>query len=146
MTSESKPLCKPGNGVEHYQPSVPSRSSPISQINFRADEPRTLEEADSAAPTARFPLPQRTLPSTTTRHSLVSGDRSPANPLKNGALGARRDSTRVHRRSASCSGPTRKSMHPTKLQRWSGLTRTVSDWDHGLRRVCELSPRFVRMC
>jgi hypothetical protein len=29
-------------------------------------------------------------------------------------------------------------MHPTKIQRWSGLTRTVSDWDHGLRRVCEI--------
>lgn len=27
-------------------------------------------------------------------------------------------------------------MHPTKIQRWSGLTRTVNDWDHGLRRVC----------
>jgi hypothetical protein len=26
-------------------------------------------------------------------------------------------------------------MNPTIVQRWSGLTRTVSDWEHGLRRV-----------
>ncbi|KAG9189690.1 hypothetical protein G6011_06558 [Alternaria panax] len=29
-------------------------------------------------------------------------------------------------------------MYPTKVQRWVGLTRTVSDWDHGLRRDPEL--------
>ncbi|KAL6150855.1 hypothetical protein ACJQWK_10788 [Exserohilum turcicum] len=29
-------------------------------------------------------------------------------------------------------------MHPTRVQRWSGLTRTVNDWDHGLRRDPEL--------
>ncbi|EUC38788.1 hypothetical protein COCCADRAFT_81989 [Bipolaris zeicola 26-R-13] len=41
-------------------------------------------------------------------------------------------------RSASCSAAIREPMHPTKIQRWSGLTRTVNDWDHGLRRDPEL--------
>ena len=38
------------------------------------------------------------------------------------------------RRSVSCAPATPKSMAAEKVQRWSGMTRTVGDWD-GLRRV-----------
>jgi hypothetical protein len=37
-------------------------------------------------------------------------------------------------RSVSCAAATSKSMAVDRVQRWSGMTRTVSDWD-GLRRV-----------
>lgn len=39
------------------------------------------------------------------------------------------------RRSGSCATANQRSMAVEKVQRWSGMTRTVSDWD-GLRRVC----------
>jgi hypothetical protein len=38
------------------------------------------------------------------------------------------------RRSVSCAAATSKSMAVDRVQRWSGMTRTVGDWD-GLRRV-----------
>jgi hypothetical protein len=38
------------------------------------------------------------------------------------------------RRSVSCAAATSKSMAAERVQRWSGMTRTVGDWD-GLRRV-----------
>ena len=38
------------------------------------------------------------------------------------------------RRSVSCAAATSKSMAADRVQRWSGMTRTVGDWD-GLRRV-----------
>ena len=38
------------------------------------------------------------------------------------------------RRSVSCAATTSKSMAADRVQRWSGMTRTVGDWD-GLRRV-----------
>lgn len=42
-----------------------------------------------------------------------------------------------NKRSASCATAARNSMAVGRVQRWSGMTRTVSDWD-GLRRDTEL--------
>lgn len=88
---------------------------------------------------------QRSIQSTTVRHSLVIDDGRPLDLLKNSIVSKSNLFTRNHptrtnskaiRRSASCSAATGKSMHPSTVQRWSGLTRTVGEWD-GLRRVCE---------
>jgi hypothetical protein len=135
MASETNPFCKPSLGERPHQILVPSRSSSISR-NICTGNPRTLGQVASAASSGGSSLPQRTTPSTTARHSQATGDRVssylPTDDIKRRHL----NSTRTTQRSASCPATTRKSMHPSRIQRWSGLTRTVSDWDHGLRRVC----------
>jgi hypothetical protein len=118
---------------EAHEPSIPSRSLSISR-NIS-----TLTQVVSAASSGGCTLPQRAISSTTARHSLGTNDRVSSSLLRDDIERRPLDSNRTTRRSASCSAKTRKSMHPTKIQRWSGLTRTVSDWDHGLRRVCRTS-------
>jgi hypothetical protein len=130
MASETDPSCVD----EAHEPSIPSRSSSISRNNIP-----TLTQVDSAASAGGSTLPERTISSTTARHSQGTSDRLSSSPLRDDVARRHLDSIRTTRRSASCSATTRKSMHPTKIQRWSGLTRTVSDWDHGLRRVCKTS-------
>ena len=130
MASETDPSCV----EEAHEPSIPIRSSSISRNNIP-----TLTQVVSAASAGGSSLPQRTISSTTARHSLGTSDRVFSSLLPDDIERKHLDSTRTTRRSASCSATTRKSMHPTKIQRWSGLTRTVSDWDHGLRRVCKTS-------
>lgn len=43
---------------------------------------------------------------------------------------------RMSRRPLSCSAQPKTPHRPSKVQRWGGRTRTVSEWD-GLRRVSE---------
>ncbi|KAF2007425.1 hypothetical protein P154DRAFT_480233 [Amniculicola lignicola CBS 123094] len=46
-------------------------------------------------------------------------------------------SSRISRRSTVCNTTIRNPMRPARVKRWSGLTRTETDWD-GLRRDPEL--------
>ena len=132
MASETNPSYV----EEPHQPSIPTRSSSISR-DICTGSPRTLSQVVSAGSSNRSTLPQRTISSATARHSLGTSDRTSSSVLRDDIERRHLGSIRTTRRSASCSATTRKSMHPTKIQRWSGLTRTVSDWDHGLRRVCK---------
>ncbi|KAF1832725.1 hypothetical protein BDW02DRAFT_410977 [Decorospora gaudefroyi] len=137
MASGTNPSCKPGLGQEPHQPLIPSRSSSISR-NTCTGNPRTLSQVVSAASLGGSPLPQRRFSSMTARHSLSPIDRVAPSFLKDGIERKHPNPIRTTRRSASCSATTQKPMDSAKIQRWSGLTRTVSDWDHGLRRDPEL--------
>jgi len=78
---------------------------------------------------------KRSVTSSATRHNLAVRRR-----ISSAFLG-HDTATRVNppttrQRSSSCSATIHTPMQPTKIQRWSGLTRTAKDWDYGLRRVC----------
>jgi hypothetical protein len=134
MSSEENPLCQSGLEAKAHEPLIPSRNSLIAR-SLPTGNNLTLTRLGSAASSTVVPLPQHTLPSTAKRHSLVADDRISLDLLKEDFEKRRLTSNRAPRRSASCAATARKSMNPTKIQRWSGLTRTVSNWDHGLRRV-----------
>jgi hypothetical protein len=135
MASESNPPCQTSLGEEPHQQLIPTRTSSISR-NLCMGDPRILNQVVSAAPTSGSTLPHHTSLPTTRRHSLAIGDRAASTLLENTTDKRRLKATETRPRSASCLATTPKPMHPAKVQRWAGLTRTVSDWDHGLRRVC----------
>lgn len=73
------------------------------------------------------------------RSSLVADDVLTSGFLENTIVAGQPNSNRsasrpLLRRSLSCATARSTSMAVEKVQRWSGMTRTVSDWD-GLRRV-----------
>jgi hypothetical protein len=138
MTSEQDPLCQSGLERKTHEPLIPSRSSSISR-SLSTGNILTLTRLGSAASSTVVPLPQHTLPSTTKRHSLIADSRISLKLLKDDFEDRHLASNQTPRRSASCAATARKPMNSIKMQRWSGLTRTVSEWDHGLRRVREHS-------
>lgn len=73
------------------------------------------------------------------RPSLVADDVLPIGLLENASVAGHHldntlNSRTSIRRSVSCATAAQNPMAVEKVQRWSGMTRTVSDWD-GLRRV-----------
>ena len=135
MASENNPSCETSLEEGPHQQLIPTRTSFTSR-NICLGDPRTLNQVVSAAPTSGSTLPHHTSLPTAKRHSFAIGDRVASTLLENNIDKRRLKSTDTRPRSASCLVTTPKPMHPTKVQRWAGLTRTVSDWDHGLRRVC----------
>ncbi|KAF1841871.1 uncharacterized protein K460DRAFT_409313 [Cucurbitaria berberidis CBS 394.84] len=114
-----------------------SRSPSISRTDYTSNSKTTLGKVTAAALSEKRPI------LTTVRHSLIVDDGRPLDLVKNGLIPESNISTqescpaKAIRRSASCSAASRNSMHPGTIQRWGGLTRTVSTWD-GLRRDPEL--------
>ncbi|KAH9868584.1 hypothetical protein J1614_007656 [Plenodomus biglobosus] len=126
---------------------IPSRNSSLLH-NCGTDRSRTLRRVASTARSASRPLPQRRGPPSTTCHSsLPIHGHSLDSPLNGYNLSSEASRNLIDvtntlefhskRRSASCSAAIRRPMHHTRVQRWAGLTRTVSDWDV-LRRDPEL--------
>lgn len=124
-----------GVGEELHQHLIPSRASSLSGTSCNG-KPRPLSQVVSAESLEKSPRPRSATTSGSARHSLAIGER--IFPGFHGTNSTRERSTLIGTRPrfASCFATTREPMHPTKIQRWSGLTRTVNDWDHGLRRVC----------
>src|SRR5690242_12255114 len=93
--------------------------------------PHTNTASDSSAP------PSCSWQTSRRRHSLIADDFLPIGLVEHANTAGNHldNNTRPSiRRSVSCATATRNSMAAEKVQRWSGMTRTVSDWD-GLRRV-----------
>lgn len=136
----------PSSLGEEPRLSTPSRSSFTPPDTGR----RPTTPVGSLAVPEKHTLPQRRGPPSTSRYSMISclglapdvsgKEYSPASTGATQDHLGRRASTgpRDSPRSASCSAATRQPMHHTKIQRWAGLTRTVSDWDF-LRRVCQIT-------
>lgn len=135
MASEAIPSCQASIGEEPHGYLIPARTSSLSRT-LCFDDPRTLNQVVSAASTSGSTLPHHTSPPTAARHSFAVGDRVASTLVEDSTGKGSLRATETRPRSASCLVTPSKPMHPTKVQRWSGLTRTVSDWDHGLRRVC----------
>ena len=93
---------------------------------------RTTSDKTRSFPRGR--LPSRRRP------SLIADDVLPIGLLENASVAGQlldntSDSRVSNRRSTSCATAVQNpTMAVEKVQRWSGMTRTVSDWD-GLRRV-----------
>lgn len=109
---------------------------------FRFDSTRTSSEANQLSPHRRQASKRRP--------SLAADDVLPIGLLENAAVAAHHsdtflDSSTPLRRSVSCATGAQNSMAVDKMQRWSGMTRTVSDWD-GLRRVCAETPTHGLLC
>ena len=148
MSAEHTSSRSSSPGRTFRQPKIPSRSSSISRTKS-SDRVKSLDQADSTVASGKDLLPQLAEPPSTSRHQLLASDGiSPyclestcdqksieQNRHRPSAHGF--TASKVNRRSASCSSTRRSTMHPAKVQRWAGLTRTVSDWDV-LRRVCGL--------
>ncbi|KAF2856882.1 hypothetical protein T440DRAFT_484970 [Plenodomus tracheiphilus IPT5] len=127
---------------------IPSRSSSLPR-GCGTHRPRTLSRAASAARSKSTLSQRHGSPSTTSRHSLLHIDGSSLDVSLKGYNSSSDASSRIltdvtstskvqnEGRSASCSATSRRPMHHTRIQRWAGLTRTVSDWDV-LRRDPEL--------
>jgi hypothetical protein len=135
MASETNAPCQPGTVEEPHEYLIPACTSFTSR-NHCLGDPKTLDQVVSAASTSRSTLPHHTSPPSTTRHSLAIVDRIASTSPGNSTGDRHLKSIETRPRPVSCFATPSKPMHPTKVQRWSGLTRTVSDWDHGLRRVC----------
>lgn len=128
-----------------HQPSTPRHISSILRTNS-IHRSETLNQVSSAARPGQEPLPQHPQPTSTSRHSFLTSDgfspdclNSTSEPtisshIRHRSVKRTPSCPRAIRESASCATATRKPMHPAKVQRWAGLTRTVSDWDV-LRRV-----------
>ena len=92
---------------------------------------RTTSDKTTSFPRGRHPSRRRP--------SLIADDVLPIGILENASVAGQllndtSDSRISNRRSLSCATATSNTMAVEKVQRWSGMTRTVSDWD-GLRRV-----------
>lgn len=109
---------------------------------FRIDSTRTTSDKTNPYPHSRQALRRRP--------SLAADDFLPIGLLENASVTGHHldttfDSRTTLRRSVSCATGARNSMAVDKVQRWSGMTRTVSDWD-GLRRVRAKSPPLETLC
>ncbi|KAH9863255.1 hypothetical protein IAQ61_009532 [Plenodomus lingam] len=129
------------------QLAIPNRSSSLPR-DRGTDRSRSLSRVTSAIGSASRLLPQRRGSHSTPRpKSLPIDDRSLEAPLNhcnlsnNASLNPidviNSSGVQLKTRSASCSAAVRRPMHYARVQRWAGLTRTVSDWDF-LRRDPEL--------
>ena len=109
-------------------------SSPLTE-NFRLTQgPQivTAPTSDQIAPTTRGRQAHRR--SQTADDVLLPGDRVEIASTADQHFNITSDFRLSLRRSVSCAATTSKSMAADRVQRWSGMTRTVGDWD-GLRRV-----------
>lgn len=98
---------------------------------FKIDFTRTTSDKINPSPRGRQ--------ASRRRPSLAADDVLPIGLLENAGIAGQHlddtlDSRSTLRRSVSCATGAQNSMAVDKVQRWSGMTRTVSDWD-GLRRV-----------
>jgi hypothetical protein len=121
---------------------IPTRTSSTRRPDYSAP----LDSAITGAIVTPPPIPQRSPRSIAASQKLVANDGGQLDLLKSTTLTNTQatkvlqtsDScpTKENRRSSSCPPAARNSMSSVTVQRWGGLTRTVSDWD-GLRRVSE---------
>lgn len=136
-----------GSLDEQSHSTVPSRSSSLSRDNSTRQSRalhRLAAPADASGRTR--PLPQRSGSSPTSRHSsaidgwssntLIPGSRTTSkSPDSANFERTQSNRSKPAQRSTSCAPALRTSMQSSKVQRWAGLTRTVTDWDL-IRRVC----------
>ncbi|KAJ4985288.1 hypothetical protein SVAN01_09233 [Stagonosporopsis vannaccii] len=115
-----------------------SNSPVVEDVKYPQDLkiPFTSTTSDRSAP------PSCSWQTSRRRHSLIADDVLPIGLVEHATTAGYHlenisDSRPSIRRSASCATATQTSMAVEKVQRWSGMTRTVSDWD-GLRRDTEL--------
>jgi hypothetical protein len=100
---------------------------PIGQGDCSDDGPYTSDTEKPAIP----PRANRTL---SKRQSLLLENACPSDLISTTTT-APTNSPQVQTISRPVTATIKKSMSQTTVQRWAGLTRTVTDWD-GLRRVC----------
>lgn len=148
------------NSAEKPRPPVPSRTSSLKYFRPGAAHEKgnlsTCTSSASAKTLGETPASSWGHAKSVLRQSLIADD-GPLLEIANSlvATSLRRSYTskgpssgiKLNRRSASCSATMRSPMSATKVKRWAGLTRTVSDWD-GLRRVClttEASPSLANV-
>ncbi|XPS71501.1 hypothetical protein M3J07_003680 [Ascochyta lentis] len=91
----------------------------------------TETTSDKPASSPRDKQPPRLRP------SLIVDDVLPIGLLENASVTNTFDSFGSNEQSVSCTTAARNQMAVEKVQRWSGMTRTCSNWD-GLRRDTEL--------
>lgn len=114
-------------------PSINQSDSPCAEDIGRPQISRLSSIRTSSDRKASSPQRSRRRP------SPIADDDLPVGLLEN-AIGIDQllnddfDFHNFNRRSSSCRTATRNQMAVEKVQRWSGMTRTVGDWD-GLRRV-----------
>jgi hypothetical protein len=100
---------------------------PIGQGDCSDDGPYTPDTEKPAIP----PRANRTL---SKRQSLLLDNACPSDLISTTTT-APINSPHVETISRPVTATIKKSMSQATVQRWAGLTRTVTDWD-GLRRVC----------
>ncbi|PWO22103.1 hypothetical protein A1F97_07851, partial [Pyrenophora tritici-repentis] len=124
--------------VEELHELLSPRRTPSRSQSLSIGRARSVDQEVSVTPLGGL-LPSRkpSLTSSISRHSLVVGRRMSSGFVGHDTVTSVIAPT-VRQRSSSCSATIHASMQPTKIQRWSGLTRTAKDWDHGLRRDPEL--------
>lgn len=135
------------------QISIPGGCQSISHSNSPCEKdinrPRISKLASTSNTSDRIaPFPRSR--ETSRRPSLIADDVSPLGLLENASVaGQLLENTfdnpcKPDRRSVSCATAVPKPMPVETVQRWSGMTRTVSDWD-GLRRVSTPQEAYVRL-
>jgi hypothetical protein len=127
MVSDQQPHGSVPSTPEHYRPVIPGRSSSISARTWD----RSVQERSRGA----------------FRHSMIDDSAHRFNFFDNSLEATNRTPDLCYAmgrtsRSASCSEPTRNTPESTKVQRWAGLTRSVSNWD-GLRKVSSGQHTYV---
>jgi hypothetical protein len=125
------------------QISIPDGCSSLSHLNSHCA--KDISQPQIAGTTCTTNTTDKTAPSlwsiqaSRRRLSLVAYDVLPIGLLDNASVAGQLlentfDSCKPNRRPVSCAAAIQNPMAVEKVQRWSGMTRTVSDWD-GLRRV-----------
>jgi hypothetical protein len=109
---------------------------------FKIDSTRTTSDKTNSSPHGRQ--------ASRRRPSLAADDVLPIGLLESASVAGHHlnttlDSRTTLRRSVSCATGAQNSMAVDKVQRWSGMTRTVSDWD-GLRRVRAIPSPQTTLC
>lgn len=120
-----------------------SISHPVSPAAEQIKHPHILEINSTKTTSGITQITQHSQRGSQTsrrRPSLAADNVLPIRLLENASLaGQHPNNTLVSasslRRSVSCATADQSTMAVEKVQRWSGMTRTVTDWD-GLRRVC----------
>lgn len=138
MASSESPV-PPQTSISGGSPSLRHSKSPCAKNISRPQISRIASTRTTSDKTASSPRGKQ---SAKRRPSLIADDVLPIGLLENASAAGQHfdnslDSRNINRRSSSCAIAARDPMAVEKVQRWSGMTRTVGDWD-GLRRVSTL--------
>jgi hypothetical protein len=117
-----------------------SLSHSISPAAENIKRPQILRVDSTRTTSHKTTLSPRGKQTSRRRPSLAADDVLPIGLLENASVAGQHlnntlSSRTSIRRSVSCATAAQDPMAVERVQRWSGMTRTVSDWD-GLRRVC----------
>lgn len=142
MASE-KQLARASSLGPSAQRPIPSRTSSIRRLDCSAILDSAIVDTSGTPP----PIPRRSPRSIAASQKVRANDGRQLDLLLRNTIPTDTQLSKVlqtndsspakaTRRSSSYPAANRNSMSSVMVQRWGGLTRTVSDWD-GLRRVSE---------